>query len=745
MNAYATISTLGPDWDGLFDTSYDGSTKSRVNLSGTNSDGVYFAYSYGSSTNAGYVKTSDLRAYSGYTLTITAPTNTIITSIQSEPGTTVKNEVSISSNVGKTTVTNTKSGKKYLSSINWVGSSNSVIFTVGKTITFEKITVTYASAKTLTSLAISGEPTKKTYEVGEEFDPTGLVVIGTYDDKSTATIKDGITWAKTPATLSLSDVACSVTATVDGVTSPAYNVTGLTVNKAKLPATITLTGNATTLATDDEPNTFTVDYDGDGTLSATASAEGVVDLALVGKTVTVTPKAAGSVDITISATEGTEYKATSTTYTVNVVPVGIRALRNSITSISSSDKDAFTAVKLKDAVVTYVGKPTYSGGAKTIYVEDANAGIVFYGSDFTYEEGDVLNGTISGEGFVYQGLTEITSIDASSNIVVTKNGVIPCQEVTVDELNKNMDKWESRRVKLLDVTVSSAMDGRNAEISQDGNTIAVYKKIDNCSGDLLSKVNTKIASIVCYPQDRTASSNTTNQLCIWEESDIVVATAEPTYTAQTLKLIARDDESYYATFSSDKVTFFPIDQAMPYAITVANGKITDKSNMFEPKEASAGRISGYYIPANTGIMLYSTASNVNYYTVENYTVDALAEGANMLMPAPVAGGKFTAEAGKVYYKLAYGDWTNKTQLGFYWGADNGGAFYVKAGTAYLAVPKAKAAGAKGFTLNGEATGIEGVNANVENAKAIYNLNGQRVASMAKPGLYIVNGKKVVRK
>ena len=168
--------------------------------------------------------------------------------------------------------------------------------------------------------------------------------------------------------------------------------------------------------------------------------------------------------------------------------------------------------------------------------------------------------------------------------------------------------------------------------------------------------------------------------------------------------------------------------------------------MFASKEASTGSetISGYYIPANTGIMLYSTASNVNYYTVENYTVAALAEDANMLMPS-VAGGKFTAETGKLYYKLAYGDWTNKTQLGFYWGADNGGAFYVKAGTAYLAVPKAKAAGAKGFTLNGEATGIEGVNANVENAKAIYNLNGQRVASMAKPGLYIVNGKKVVRK
>lgn len=242
------------------------------------------------------------------------------------------------------------------------------------------------------------------------------------------------------------------------------------------------------------------------------------------------------------------------------------------------------------------------------------------------------------------------------------------------------------------------------------------------------------------------SQNHTTRLDDIKVTGVKTAT-EPTYTAQTLKLIAKVDESYYATFSSDKVTFFPIDQVIPYAITVANGKITEKSNMFESKVASTGSetISGYYIPANTGIMLYSTASDVNYYTVEKYTVDALAEGANMLMPAPVAGDKFTADAGKVYYKLAYGDWTNKTQLGFYWGADNGDAFYVKAGTAYLAVPKAKAAGAKGFTLNGEATGIEGVNANVENAKAIYNLNGQRVASMAKPGLYIVNGKKVVRK
>ena len=693
--------------------------------------GVTFSF-VGGTTKPTYYPKNGLRLYEGCKVSISSDddiSQIVFTYTVSNNG--VLNDVTIGSwNNSKKT---------------WTGSAKSVSLTVGHSsgdnngqVRLTKIVVTKAQSKTLKSLAISDEPTKKKYEVGEALNPEGLVVTGTYDDNTTATITNGITWTMNPATLSLGDVACSVTATIGGITSPAYDVTGLTVNKAKSPATITLTGNATTLGID-EPNKFTVDYDGDGTLSATASAEGVVDLALVGKTVTVTPKAAGSVDITISATEGAEYKAASTTYTVNVVPVGIRALRNSITSISS--KDAFTAVKLKDAVVTYVGKPTYSGGAKTMYVEDANAGIVFYGSDFTYEEGDVLNGTISGEGYVFQGLTEVTSIDASSNIVVTKNGVIPCQKVTVDELNKNMDKWESRRVKLLDVTVSSAMNSRNAKISQDGNTIAVYEKIRNCSGDLLSKVNTKIASIVCYPQDH----NTTNQLCVWEESDIVVATAVPTYTAQTLTLKATDGSYKYSTFSSDKVTFFPEAGLIPCAITVANGKINQNMEAFAQRTETINNdeVPGYYIPANTGVMFMSDAADVTYYTVENKTVDALAEGTNMLMPS-VAGGVFEATDGYKYYKLAYDDFDNHTGLGFYWGAPEGGKFFVKAGTAYLAVPAGEAT-AKGFAFNGEATGIEGVNANVENAKAIYNLNGQRVASMAKPGLYIVNGKKVVRK
>lgn len=226
--------------------------------------------------------------------------------------------------------------------------------------------------------------------------------------------------------------------------------------------------------------------------------------------------------------------------------------------------------------------------------------------------------------------------------------------------------------------------------------------------------------------------------------------AEPTYTPAKVNFVAYAGADYYATFSNANVVFMPSDVTISTVAVEKNSIVLCNSTegylgKEETVKIAGNNVAGYYIPANTGVLLNSKNSGeVTYYTVENKEVAAYSAILNnMLMPS-VAGGEFTAEPGKVYYKLAYNDYTANTGLGFYWGADNGGAFSVKAGTAYLAVPAGETT-AKGFAFNGEATGIEGVNANVENAKAIYNLNGQRVASMAKPGLYIVNGKKVVRK
>ena len=223
--------------------------------------------------------------------------------------------------------------------------------------------------------------------------------------------------------------------------------------------------------------------------------------------------------------------------------------------------------------------------------------------------------------------------------------------------------------------------------------------------------------------------------------------ATPTYTAKAISLKAETADAHWATFSCSEPTFFPETVAVN-AITVAEGTITTNNDVFEHSSAvtiGEATLSGVYVPAKTGVLIKSADADATCYVVANKTVAALQESQNMLKPALVGGGVFIPAADYTYYKLAYNDFSSRTGLGFYYGADAGGAFYVKAETAYLAVPTAITEGAKAFVLDGETTAINGISTRNDHAEAVYNLNGQRVASMAKPGLYIVNGKKVVRK
>lgn len=221
----------------------------------------------------------------------------------------------------------------------------------------------------------------------------------------------------------------------------------------------------------------------------------------------------------------------------------------------------------------------------------------------------------------------------------------------------------------------------------------------------------------------------------------------PSYAAKAISLKAEASNAYWATFSYSEPTFFPKAVAVN-AITVADGRIIADVDVFESSTDVAigdGTLSGVYVPANTGVLIKSSESNITCYVVANKSVSAIDESRNMLKPAPIDGGVFTSAADKIYYKLAYDDFFAKKDLGFYYGADAGGAFYVKAETAYLAVPTAIGERVKAFVLDDETTAINGISTRNDQAETVYNLNGQRVASMAKSGLYIVNGKKVVRK
>lgn len=88
-----------------------------------------------------------------------------------------------------------------------------------------------APAANLTSIAVSGTPTKTTYEEGEEFKTDGLVVTGTYDGGTQKEITDGIVWVKDPEILKLGTTSVDVKASVGNITSNIYTVTGITVKE----------------------------------------------------------------------------------------------------------------------------------------------------------------------------------------------------------------------------------------------------------------------------------------------------------------------------------------------------------------------------------------------------------------------------------------------------------------------------------------------------------------------------------
>ena len=213
--------------------------------------------------------------------------------------------------------------------------------------------------------------------------------------------------------------------------------------------------------------------------------------------------------------------------------------------------------------------------------------------------------------------------------------------------------------------------------------------------------------------------------------------------AESISLPAtNNDGTYYATFSCSRDVIFT-NNVTVNAVKVEDGSLVItplKAVNYQTSDDTNTDVKGYYVPANTGVLISGTKDNTQvYYPAANQSVTI---DNNQLKPAPINGGMIKAVDGNKYYKLAYYDYTNKTGLGFYWGKDNGGAFKVKSGTAYLEVPVTSSS-AKGFAFGGDETGITNIDANSSNSRVIYNLAGQRMNDTVKPGLYIINGKKTV--
>lgn len=97
---------------------------------------------------------------------------------------------------------------------------------------------TIPAPRQLTSIAITGDVTKKTYNDGETLDPDGLVVTANYDNGDSQDVTSSTEWSYDPATLSAGTTSCTVTATYEGKTD-SKTIEGLTVNAAAVYTKVT--------------------------------------------------------------------------------------------------------------------------------------------------------------------------------------------------------------------------------------------------------------------------------------------------------------------------------------------------------------------------------------------------------------------------------------------------------------------------------------------------------------------------
>lgn len=175
--------------------------------------------------------------------------------------------------------------------------------------------------------------------------------------------------------------------------------------------------------------------------------------------------------------------------------------------------------------------------------------------------------------------------------------------------------------------------------------------------------------------------------------------------------------------------YYPTDVEIPtsvkaYIVTAANNNYVTLT-----------QVTGA-LPANTGIIYNGK------WTEKGSAVSDEANVEGNLLEGTVDATNISKEA----YVLAKVD----GEVGFYkaqMNKDEGTAFLNNANKAYLPVDKLPSSvqNAKALKFDFNTTAVENVEVETEGKKVIYDLSGRRVNEMAQPGIYIVNGKKVMVK
>ena len=207
-----------------------------------------------------------------------------------------------------------------------------------------------------------------------------------------------------------------------------------------------------------------------------------------------------------------------------------------------------------------------------------------------------------------------------------------------------------------------------------------------------------------------------------------------TVYVEEIERTVKTSSAGYATFYDSNLAYkLPKGLTAQVVSSVGNNKLTYKT--------IADGNASEFVPAGVPVMLVSNQKSATTYKLQSTWSEDVYSGKNLLCGSDEAT---TTTGDGSHYKLSYGKTGSNlnTVFGWYWGAQNGGSFQIEGHKAWLVVPKSSGGSTRGFTIDGDTTGIVNVD---EGETVYYNLQGRRIEKPMAKGVYIMNGKKITIK
>lgn len=190
----------------------------------------------------------------------------------------------------------------------------------------------------------------------------------------------------------------------------------------------------------------------------------------------------------------------------------------------------------------------------------------------------------------------------------------------------------------------------------------------------------------------------------------------------------------YATYYNDKSSVI-----LPEGMTASVWERTHLQQMY---------VEGATVPAGEPVVLKAAPGTYTLVYTDHTFPTMKSIGQNDLCGAATdmtAVDMASANPGdNKFYALSLNAANEISSVGFYWVEEEGAAFDIPAGKAYLVLPKSSAS-SKGYAfIDDEITAVNNIDVEKSTEKKAYNLAGQRVNANLK-GIVIMNGKKFINK